>query len=164
MDTGAHSCSDRWCSVRAFDDSTARRSAAGRLARTPPRRVTRRLAASTIAPPAPALSSTGDDSRRGKRAARPNQINLRSSDSWAARAPYSRATSCLRTRPETDHATVVLGSRARRNRRAHPANARDETESRRRRNHETIPPYYRRSPVAARRANDMTELGDHDGK
>ena len=28
MDTGAHSCSDRWCSVRAFDDSTARRSAA----------------------------------------------------------------------------------------------------------------------------------------
>src|SRR6516162_2184785 len=34
-----------------------------RLARTPPRRVTRWLAASTIALPAPALSSTGDDSR-----------------------------------------------------------------------------------------------------
>jgi hypothetical protein len=63
MDTGAHSCSDRWCSVRAVDDSTARRSAAERLARTPPRRVTRRLAASTIAPPAPTLSSTGGDSR-----------------------------------------------------------------------------------------------------
>jgi len=25
---GSHGCSDRWCSVRAFDDSTARRSAA----------------------------------------------------------------------------------------------------------------------------------------
>jgi hypothetical protein len=34
-----------------------------RLARTPPRRVTRWLAASTIAPPAPALSSAGDDFR-----------------------------------------------------------------------------------------------------
>jgi hypothetical protein len=27
MDTGSHGCSDRRCSVRAFDDSTARRSA-----------------------------------------------------------------------------------------------------------------------------------------
>ena len=51
---GSHSCSDHRCSVRAFDDSTARRLAARRLARTPPRRVTRWLAASTIAPPAPA--------------------------------------------------------------------------------------------------------------
>jgi hypothetical protein len=34
-----------------------------RLARTPPRRVTRWLATSIIAPPAPALSSTGDDPR-----------------------------------------------------------------------------------------------------
>jgi len=32
-----------------------------RLARTPPRRVTRWLATSTIAPPAPALSSAGDE-------------------------------------------------------------------------------------------------------
>jgi hypothetical protein len=32
-----------------------------RLARTPPRRVTRWLATSIIAPPAPALSSTGDE-------------------------------------------------------------------------------------------------------
>ena len=51
---GSHSCSDHRCSVRAFDDSTARRLAARRLARTPPRRVTRWLVASTIAPPAPA--------------------------------------------------------------------------------------------------------------
>ena len=28
MNTGAHTCSDRWCSVWAFADSTARRSAA----------------------------------------------------------------------------------------------------------------------------------------
>src|SRR5262249_34906595 len=74
MDTGAHSCSDRWCSVRHFSrvaftpGDPIRRldgEAVGgrRLARAPPRRVTRTLAASTIALPAPALSSTGDDSR-----------------------------------------------------------------------------------------------------
>jgi hypothetical protein len=36
IDTGAHSCSDRWCSVRAFDDSTARRSAAAASRQGPP--------------------------------------------------------------------------------------------------------------------------------
>jgi hypothetical protein len=70
-------------------------------------------------------------------AQRPDSINLRRSDFSAVRAPYSRATSCLRTRVETDPATVVLGSQARRTRRAHPANARDETESRRRINPKT---------------------------
>jgi len=45
--------------IRRLDGETA----GGRpLARTPPRRVTRWLAASTIAPPAPALSLAGDDS------------------------------------------------------------------------------------------------------
>src|SRR5438045_9161534 len=72
---------------------------------------------------------------RGHRA-RPDPIKVRGTDSLAVRVPYSRATSCLRTRPETNHATVVPGSRARRNRRVHRANARDETESRRRRSEE----------------------------
>jgi hypothetical protein len=76
----------------------------------------------------------------------------------AAPAPYSRATSCLRSRPETAPPTVVLGSRAQRNRRVHPANARDETESRRRRNHETIPPYYQRSRSVSRSAYVAPEL------
>src|SRR5215831_2607323 len=51
IDTG-HGSSDRRCPVRAFDDSTARRSAAA--ASRGPR---------PDAPPAPALSSAGDDSR-----------------------------------------------------------------------------------------------------
>jgi len=59
---GSHGCSDRRCSVRAFDDSGE--AVGGRhLARTPPRRVTRWLATSTITPQAPALSSAGDEPR-----------------------------------------------------------------------------------------------------
>ena len=50
--------------IRRFDGEAL---GGRRLARTPPRRVTRWLAASTIAPPAPeaiaVLSSAGDDSR-----------------------------------------------------------------------------------------------------
>ena len=57
----SHGCSDRRCSVRAFDDSTGEAVGGRRLARTPPRRVTRWLATSIIAPPALALSSAGDE-------------------------------------------------------------------------------------------------------
>jgi hypothetical protein len=55
---GSHGCSDRRCSVRPFDGEAV---GGRRLARTPPRRVTRWLATSIIAPPAPALSSAGDE-------------------------------------------------------------------------------------------------------
>ena len=60
---GSHGCSDRWCSVRAFDDSTARRSAAAtsRGPRPDGSRAGWRLRQSHHL--APALSSTGDDSR-----------------------------------------------------------------------------------------------------
>ena len=61
IDTRAHSCSGRWCSVRAFDASTARRPPP----REDPAQTGHALAGGlrTIALPAPALSSTGDDSR-----------------------------------------------------------------------------------------------------
>jgi len=60
---GSHGCSDRWCSVRAFDDSTARRSAAAtsRGPRPGGSRAGWRLRQSHHL--APVLSSTGDDSR-----------------------------------------------------------------------------------------------------
>ena len=62
MDTGAMAVPI--ADVRFGHSTTRPRTAGGRrLARTPPRRVTRWLAASTVAPPAPALSSAGDDSR-----------------------------------------------------------------------------------------------------
>ena len=62
MDTGAMAVPI--ADVRLGHSMTRRETAGGRrLARTPPRRVTRWLAASTIAPPAPALSSVGDDFR-----------------------------------------------------------------------------------------------------
>src|SRR5215204_2898735 len=93
---------------------------------------------------------------RGRKA-RPGPVKARGSGSLAVRAPYSRANSCLRIRRETDRATVVPGSPARRNRRARPANARDETESRRRRDHGTIPPCHRRCRSLSRSASVAPE-------
>ena len=60
---GNHGCSDRWCSVRAFGVSTARRSAAAasRGPRPDGSPTGWRLRQSHHL--APALSSTGDDSR-----------------------------------------------------------------------------------------------------
>ena len=59
---GSHGCSDRWCSVRAFDVSTAMRSAAAASQGPRPRRVTRWLAASTIAPPGSSALFNRDNS------------------------------------------------------------------------------------------------------
>jgi len=60
---GSHGCSDRWCSVRAFDVSTARRSAAAvsRGSRPDGSRARWRLRQSHHL--APALSSTGGAQR-----------------------------------------------------------------------------------------------------
>src|SRR6516165_3229584 len=57
----SHGCSDRRCPVRAIRRLDGEAVGGRRLARTPPRRVTRWLATSTIAPPAPALASAGDE-------------------------------------------------------------------------------------------------------
>ena len=111
---GSHGCSDRWCSVRAFDDSTARRSAAAtsRGPRPDGSRAGWRLRQSHHL--APALSSTGArfcEKRRARsasaRASPPlAPSNCRSSTASCAALPGQTADACRRRPPRVD---VPLG-------------------------------------------------------
>jgi transposase len=162
---------DNEFAARAREDEGARRLATipgiGVLRLSPTRGFRRNWPRNSRRSACPVLSRVRVTARRSAlqgRKVRLDPINVRDSNSLAVRAPYSRATSCLRTRPETDSAIVVPGSRARRNRRVRPANARDERESRRRRNHGTIPPYYRRCRSVSRSPYVAPELRRSAGR